>query len=69
MGLQDPPNKRACKLSWVNIQIKIAVDLVHILIKILVESHMAFNWEIKSTFDSTHTDRPALKVKVALPQP
>ena len=28
---------------------------------------MAFNWEIKSTFDSTPTDRPAVKVKVALP--
>ena len=28
---------------------------------------MAFNWELKSTFDSTRTDRPALKVKVALP--
>ena len=28
---------------------------------------MAFNWEIKSTFDSTLTDRPAVKVKVALP--
>ncbi len=28
---------------------------------------MAFNWEIKSTFDSTPRDRPAVKVKVALP--
>ncbi len=28
---------------------------------------MAFNWEIKSTFDSTLTDRPAVKVKVVLP--
>ncbi len=28
---------------------------------------MAFNWEVKSTFDSTLTDRPAIKVKVALP--
>ncbi len=34
------------------------MDLVHILINILVESHMTFNWEIKSTFDSTY-DRPA----------
>ena len=44
-----------------NIQIKIAlsVDKVRVLIKILAESHMAFNWEIKLTFDSTQTDRPA----------
>ncbi len=40
---------------------------MRILIKILVESHMAFNWEIKSTLDSTRRDRPAVKVKVALP--
>ncbi len=40
---------------------------MRILIKVLVESHMAFNWEIKSTFDSTLTDRSAVKVKVALP--
>ncbi len=40
---------------------------MRILMKILVESHMAFNWEIKSTFDSTLTDRPAVKVKVARP--
>ncbi len=44
-----------------NIQIKIAlsVDKVRVLIKILAESHMAFNWEIKLTFDSTQTERPA----------
>ena len=35
-------------------------DKVRILINILAESHMAFDWEIKSTFDSTQTDRPAL---------
>ncbi len=51
----------------IQIKIELSVDLVRILIKILVESHMAFNWEIKSTFDSTLTDRPALKLKVALP--
>ena len=28
---------------------------------------LAFNYSITSTFDSTSTDRPALKVKVALP--
>ncbi len=41
-----------------NIQIKIAMskDKLRILIKILVESHTAFDWEIKSTF-GTHTDR------------
>ncbi len=35
----------------INIQIKIAMsrDKLRILIKILVESHMAFDWEIKST--------------------
>ncbi len=33
---------------------------MRILIKILAESHMALNWEIKLTFDSTKTDRPAL---------
>ena len=33
-----------------NIQIKIAIsrDKLHSLIKILAESHMTFNWEIKS---------------------
>ncbi len=35
-------------------------DKLRILIKILAESHMASYWEIKSTFDSTQTDRPAL---------
>ena len=36
-------------------------DKLLILIKILAESHnfMAFDWEIKSTFDSTHSiDQP-----------
>ncbi len=36
------------------------MDKLRILIKILAESHMAFDWEIKLTFDSTQTDRPAL---------
>ncbi len=41
-------------LQW-NIQIKIAMskDKLRILIKILAESHMAFDWEIKLTFDCT----------------
>ena len=54
-------------VSNIQIKISLSVDQVCILIKILVESHMAFNWEIKSTFDSTRTDRPVVKVKVALP--
>ncbi len=45
-----------------NIQIKIAMsnckDKLHILIKILAGSHMAFDWEIKSTFEYTPTDQP-----------
>ncbi len=43
-----------------NIQIKIAMskDKLRILIKILAESHMAFDWEIKSTFKYTPIDQP-----------
>ncbi len=51
-----------------NIQIKTAlsVDKVRILIKSLTESNMAFNWEIKLTFDSTQTDRPVLALTFCL---
>ncbi len=45
----------------INIQIKIAMskDKLRILFKILAESHMAFDWEIKSTFDAHgQTDQP-----------
>ncbi len=50
------------------IQIKIAlsVDKKRNLIKILAEGHMAFDWEIKSTFDSTQTDRRALALTLIL---
>ncbi len=44
-----------------NIQIKIAMskDKLRILIKILADSHMAFDWEIKSTFGAHgQTDQP-----------
>ncbi len=33
-------------------------DKLRIFIKILAESHMAFDWEIKSTFEYTPTDQP-----------
>ena len=48
------------KTLEVYIQIKIAMskDKLRILIKILAESHMAFDWEIKSTFGYTPTDQP-----------
>ena len=36
-----------------------SVDKVRILIKVLEESHLTFSWEMKSTFDSTQTDRQA----------
>ncbi len=41
-----------------------SVDKVCILI--LAESHMAFNWEIKWTFDSTQTDQPDLTLNLLL---
>ncbi len=44
-----------------DIQIKIAMsrDKLRILIKILAESHMAFDWQIKSTFGAHgQTDHP-----------
>ncbi len=43
------------------------VDGKNMNINFVRKAILAFNYSITSTFDSTPTDRPALKVKVFLP--
>ncbi len=53
-------SKKVILETYIQIKIAMSKDKLRILIKILAESHMAFDWEIRSTFRYTPTDRPAL---------
>ena len=63
MTNHHPTGKGSDKIK---IKIALSVDKKRNLIKILAESHMAFDWEIKSTFDRTQTDRLALALTLIL---